>query len=253
MKQVMIPKPVPGNPTLRVGLTNVQTVPMIQNVQTMPMIPKPVAGDPTNGVGSVKIAQVAIQKMGIPKAVPGDPKLSEGSVVMTEMERRKVEEMARMREIQQQMVQTIQMYQEGIALARQGMEMQSLWYAKLNEIKLSQEEMIRRIGEIERTMGQMKEMMRGEEVVEVATTAYTTGYARITREIVKRMEDEEIRKMQNRISKNITTYQQHQDEGKREKIPVMRENQRIMREEQEERRRAKMGVGMIQLQIQSRS
>lgn len=115
---------------------------------------------------------------------------------------------------------------------------------------IQQEMEIMKIEELQGKIIEGTKTGKGEE--EISMTAYTTGYVIITEEMLNRLSEEEMRKMQNRLAKNITTYQQKNPVEKGEQIRKMRENQRIIRGEQEVRRKAKIGVGRIQLQIKKK-
>lgn len=94
-----------------------------------------------------------------------------------------------------------------------------------------------------------RDMEQQRERQEINMTAYTIGYLVITPELVNTMDEIDIKKVQGRLSKNITTYQQKYPIEKSEQIRIMKENQAIIKGIQEDKRLAKMGVGMIQLQI----
>jgi hypothetical protein len=165
-----------------------------------------------------------------------------GRIVREEVERVKREMMEEMRRIEEgrrrEAEEERELQQEMIRMIRMIRTERELQQEMERERRRMEEERREELSERE-----------GEKNREVYMQGYTTGYMIIPEEIVKRMEENEARKVQGRISKNITTYQQKYPKEKEEQIRVMRENQRKIREEMERRNRPKMGVGMIQLEI----
>lgn len=109
----------------------------------------------------------------------------------------------------------------------------------------TQERTQEQIGEVRREIEEIRRVVVPEEPEEEEEEISTIGRNRITKERGQRLTEEEIRILLNRITKNITTYQQKYTNGEREEqIRNMRETQGILREIQEERRRVKRGTGI---------
>ena len=109
----------------------------------------------------------------------------------------------------------------------------------------TQETTQQQIEEVRREIEEIRRVVVPEEPEEEEEEISTIGGNRITKERGQRLTEEEIRILLNRITKNITTYQQKYTKGEREEqIRNMRETQGILREIQEERRRVKRGTGI---------